>query len=71
MSDSVSHPTLYPEVNVVLSLLLSQVQTTLGDRFIGLYLGGSLALGDFDLRDLGKGGNVNSLVRVSGFASLA
>ena len=48
MSDRVSQPTLYSDVNVLISLLLSKVQATLGDQFIGLYLGGSLALGDFD-----------------------
>jgi hypothetical protein len=43
-----SQPTPYAEVNVVLNLLLSNVQAVLGDRFIGLYLYGSLASGDFD-----------------------
>jgi hypothetical protein len=39
---------LYPDVNVVLGALLSSVQDTLGDYFVGLYLYGSLASGDFD-----------------------
>jgi len=43
-----THPTLYPDVNAVLQLLLSSVQTILGDHFIGMYLYGSLASGDFD-----------------------
>jgi len=35
-------------VNGVLLELLSDVQTTLGEHFVGMYLFGSLALGDFD-----------------------
>ncbi len=38
----------YPEVNLVLQQLLSNVQAILGDRFVGLYLYGSLASGDFN-----------------------
>jgi Domain of unknown function (DUF4111)/Nucleotidyltransferase domain len=41
-------PTDYPEVNSVLRELLSGVQRTLGDHFVGMYLDGSLAIGDFD-----------------------
>ncbi|MCK4899893.1 MAG: DUF4111 domain-containing protein [Anaerolineales bacterium] len=41
-------PTPYPEVNTVLLDLLSQLQAILGDRFVGLYLYGSLASGDFN-----------------------
>lgn len=44
----VTHPTPYPDVNAVLHMLLSSVQTILGDHFIGMYLYGSLASGDFD-----------------------
>ncbi len=40
--------TPYPEVNVVLDELLSSAQAVLGDYFVGLYLYGSLASGDFD-----------------------
>ena len=43
-------PTPYPEVNTVLLDLLSQLQAILGDRFVGLYLYGSLASGDFQTR---------------------
>ena len=43
-----SHPTPYPDVNEVLNLLLSNVRTILGDHFVGMYLYGSLASGDFD-----------------------
>ena len=42
------HPTPYPEVNALLQELLESVQTILGSRFIGMYLDGSLAYGDFD-----------------------
>lgn len=47
MSIHVPQPTPYPDVNDFLNLLLSNMQAALGDQFIGLYLGGSLALGDF------------------------
>jgi hypothetical protein len=43
-----THPTPYPDVNVVLHVLLSSMQTVLGNHFIGLYVHGSLASGDFD-----------------------
>ncbi len=48
MLDHIEQPTPYPDVNVVLDLLLSNVQTVLGANCIGLYLYGSLASGDFD-----------------------
>ena len=41
------HPTAYPDVNAVLADFLSSTQTILGDHFRGMYLSGSLALGDF------------------------
>jgi predicted nucleotidyltransferase len=41
-------PTPYPEVNQALGVFLSEVQAALGERFIGLYLYGSLAGGDFN-----------------------
>src|SRR5215216_1171514 len=41
-------PTPYPNVNEILSLLLSNVQEILGDQFVGMYLFGSLANGGFD-----------------------
>jgi hypothetical protein len=40
--------THHPDVNTVLQLLLSGAQEILGDRFVGMYLYGSLASGDFD-----------------------
>jgi hypothetical protein len=41
-------PTVYPDVNSVLQEFVEDIQSILGDRFIGLYLYGSLAIGDFD-----------------------
>lgn len=38
----------YLDVNALLQVLLSNIQTTLGDYFIRMYLHGSLAIGDFD-----------------------
>ncbi len=40
--------TSFPEVNSVLGELLSGAQRTLGDHFVGMYLDGSLAIGDFE-----------------------
>ena len=48
MSDQSAQPTPYPEVNAVLNVLLPEVQAILGNQFIGMYLIGSLASGDFD-----------------------
>lgn len=47
MSARDTHPTRYPDVNVLLRALLSAVQTVLGNHFVGMYLHGSLASGDF------------------------
>jgi len=41
-------PTSYPNVNKILTLLLSSVKEILGTHFTGMYLFGSLANGDFD-----------------------
>ena len=41
-------PTPYPDVNIVLQEFAAGIQSILGDQFIGLYLYGSLASGDFD-----------------------
>lgn len=43
-----THPTLYPDVNMVLEGFSVHAQTILKCHFIGMYLYGSLALGDFD-----------------------
>ena len=41
-------PTPYPELNQVLAELVSGIQRILEHDFIGAYLQGSFALGDFD-----------------------
>ncbi len=41
-------PTPYPELNNVLDELVSGIRQILGNNFIGAYLQGSFALGDFD-----------------------
>lgn len=41
-------PTPYPQLNVVLQAMVQSVQTVLGTHFIGAYLQGSFAIGDFD-----------------------
>ncbi|MCD4687463.1 MAG: DUF4111 domain-containing protein, partial [Anaerolineae bacterium] len=40
-------PTAYDDVNAVLALLLERVREVLAERFVGLYVYGSLATGDF------------------------
>ncbi len=42
-------PTAYPDVNDLLDSLLSQVQTILRQKLVGLYLYGSLVTGDVDI----------------------
>lgn len=44
-----AQPTPYPEINTLLNLLLAKVQSVLAENFVGLYLYGSLAGGDFNL----------------------
>ena len=41
-------PTPYPELNTVLHDMVGRIQAALGDNFIGAYLQGSFAVGDFD-----------------------
>lgn len=41
--------TPYPEVNLVLDVLVPEIQAILSDQFIGMYLYGSLAYGGFDV----------------------
>jgi predicted nucleotidyltransferase len=43
-----NHPTLYPDVNEILNFMLVNTMEILGDQFVGMYLYGSLANGDFD-----------------------
>src|SRR5204863_8144437 len=45
---SIISPTPYPDVNEILDLLLSGVKEIVEDQFIGMYLFGFLANGDFD-----------------------
>ncbi|MGC1376261.1 MAG: aminoglycoside adenylyltransferase domain-containing protein [Anaerolineales bacterium] len=42
------YPTPYPDVNATLDELLCGAQAVLGSRFVGMYLYGSLAGGDFN-----------------------
>jgi hypothetical protein len=48
MSTAAFSPTPYPEINTVLKLLLDEARSVLDTYFVGLYLHGSLALGDFN-----------------------
>lgn len=48
MPTKTAYPTPYPDVNTILKSLLLSVQAVLQDRFIGMYLYGSLASGGFD-----------------------
>lgn len=43
-----SQPTPYSDLNTVLKSLISGVRTVLGDNFVGAWLQGSFAVGDFD-----------------------
>jgi hypothetical protein len=47
---SLHSPTPYAQVNAVLNRLLVDARFVLGDYFVGMYLYGSLASGDFDLQ---------------------
>jgi hypothetical protein len=49
-TDQVDFPTPFGDVNTVLLDLTARIQAILGSQFMGLYLYGSLALGDFDLQ---------------------
>ena len=41
-------PTPYDDMNLFLQILLDNVRAVLGNYFIGMYLYGSLATGEFD-----------------------
>lgn len=41
-------PTVYPEINLLLGKLLAGAQSALREQFVGMYLYGSLASGDFN-----------------------
>jgi len=57
----VRHPTPYPELNSVLEEWVTSVQVALADAFVGAYLQGSFAVGDFD-----RHSDVDFVVAVSG-----
>jgi predicted nucleotidyltransferase len=42
-------PTPYAELNQVLNDLVTRMQEILGEKFVGAYLQGSFAVGDFDI----------------------
>jgi len=42
-------PTPYPDLNAVLQVLVGSIRENLGGNFVGVYLQGSFAVGDFDL----------------------
>ena len=48
MSHSSPSPTSYAHINALLRQLLEGSRSILRDRLVGLYLSGSLAVGDFD-----------------------
>jgi hypothetical protein len=48
MSDQATTLAAHPDVNTVLHALLEGAQSALGNHFVGLYLYGSLASGDFN-----------------------
>jgi Domain of unknown function (DUF4111) len=48
MAQQALAPTDYPDINSVLQELLSGARGILGDQFVGMYLDGSLAIGDFE-----------------------
>lgn len=43
------HPTPYKDINLILDILLTKAKEILNDQFVGMYLYGSLASGDFSL----------------------
>lgn len=45
---TIRYPTAYREVDALLRQVLQSVQDILGSHFVGMYLDGSLATGDFD-----------------------
>jgi hypothetical protein len=48
VTDLIAHATPFPELNGVLRYLVEDVRVALGDAFVGAYLQGSFAVGDFD-----------------------
>ncbi len=50
MSENNNNITPYPDVNNVLNRLKTDVKAALGKQFIGMYVHGSLAAGDFNIK---------------------
>lgn len=48
MTDLINYIAPYPSVNIILRRLLSDAEVALGDQFIGMYIHGSIATGDFE-----------------------
>ena len=48
MNSSIDPPTRFPQLNRVLDGVVARVQGVLGADFVGLYMQGSIAIGDFD-----------------------
>jgi hypothetical protein len=65
-------PTSYPDVNQLLADLLTQMQTILGTKLVGLYLYGSLVTGDYDaeISDVDLLAAVSSDLSAAEFAAL-
>jgi hypothetical protein len=62
--------TPYPKINALLQELGAGVQSILGARFVGLYLDGSLAIGDFApgrASHLDRGGTLAMVRQESGY----
>ena len=49
LNASVKKPTPYTDLKLVLSELVARAQKLLGNLFVGAYLQGSFAIGDFDI----------------------
>jgi Aminoglycoside adenylyltransferase, C-terminal domain/Competence protein J (ComJ)/Nucleotidyltransferase domain len=47
-SHQAAHPTPYPDVNAAVQHLLTRIRAILAESFVGMYLYGSLAQGDFN-----------------------
>ncbi len=65
-------PTSYPHVNSLVSDVFLRIRKVLGNKLVGLYLGGSLVLGDFDqqISDIDLVGALSSNVTDTEFHQL-
>jgi len=59
-TDAITSATAYPELNDILARLVEGARGVLGERFVGAWLQGSFALGDFD-----EASDVDALIAVS------